>query len=192
MKPMMSPPPTGTSSSSQPRWLPAGVTRFVLRRWKKKRLVNSPISRSSARETNAASTPMPTARAAMGMTRVVVVKSPSSCERSFINSIVERYFPQRSPSDGKIQLRMLRVGLVGATGIVGQQFIVALQDHPWFQLSQLAASERPAGEAVLDMEVRSTDDLDLSQLDLVFTAIESDEARKLEPRLAEQVPVVST
>ncbi|HEY8694363.1 MAG TPA: aspartate-semialdehyde dehydrogenase, partial [Chloroflexota bacterium] len=111
---------------------------------------------------------------------------------------------------------MLRTGLVGATGIVGQQFVVALQDHPWFQLSQLAASERSAGKTyrqaltdsssgafrwycpespaaqVLDMDVRATDDLDLSQLDLVFTAIESDEALKLEPRLAEQVPVIST
>lgn len=111
---------------------------------------------------------------------------------------------------------MLRIGLVGATGIVGQQFVVALQDHPWFELTQLAASERSAGktygqaltdsssgafrwycpetpsERVLAMDVRSTDNLDLSQLDLVFTAIESDEARKLEPRLAEQVPVIST
>src|SRR5690348_2279845 len=111
---------------------------------------------------------------------------------------------------------MLRTGLVGATGIVGQQFIAALQDHPWFQLTQLAASERSAGKSlrqaltdsgsgafrwycaepaspqVLDMEVRATDDLDLGQLDVVFSAIESDEARKLEPRLAEQVPVIST
>src|SRR5579885_38500 len=111
---------------------------------------------------------------------------------------------------------MLRTGLVGATGIVGQQFVVALQNHPWFQLSQLAASERSAGksyrqaltdpgsgafrwycpetpsDAVLDMDVRATADLDLGQLDLVFTAIESDEARQLEPRLAEQVPVIST
>jgi aspartate-semialdehyde dehydrogenase len=111
---------------------------------------------------------------------------------------------------------MLRTGLVGATGIVGQQFIAALQDHPWFELSQLAASERSAGKSlraaltdagsgafrwycdepasakVLDMEVRATGDLDLGQLDLVFTAIESDEARQLEPRLAAEVPVIST
>src|SRR5437764_1452763 len=42
---------------------------------------------------------------------------------------------------------MLRTGLVGATGIVGQQFVVALQSHPWFQLTQLAASERSAGKS---------------------------------------------
>ena len=69
---------------------------------------------------------------------------------------------------------------------MGQQFVVALQDHPWFELTQLAASERSAGktygqaltdsgsgafrwycpetpsERVLGMDVRSTDDLDLS------------------------------
>jgi aspartate-semialdehyde dehydrogenase len=111
---------------------------------------------------------------------------------------------------------MLRTGLVGATGIVGQQFVAALQDHPWFQLTQLAASERSAGKTyrraltdadsgafrwycaespsaqILDLDVRATDHLDLGALDLVFTAIESDEARMLEPRLAEQVPVIST
>lgn len=30
---------------------------------------------------------------------------------------------------------MARVGIVGATGVVGQQFVVALQRHPWFELS---------------------------------------------------------
>jgi aspartate-semialdehyde dehydrogenase len=111
---------------------------------------------------------------------------------------------------------MLRAGLVGATGIVGQQFVAALQDHPWFQLTQLAASERSAGksyhqaltdassgafrwycdetpsEHVLGLEVRTADELNLDQLDLVFTAIEADEARKIEPWLAEKVPVIST
>ena len=111
---------------------------------------------------------------------------------------------------------MLRTGLVGATGIVGQQFVVALQSHPWFQLTQLAASERSAGKSyrqaltdsgsgafrwycpetpdpsVLGLDVRATEDLELRQLDLVFTAIEADEALKLEPRLAAEVPVIST
>ncbi len=111
---------------------------------------------------------------------------------------------------------MLRVGLVGATGIVGQQFVVALQQHPWFQLTQLAASQRSAGKSyrqaltdpgsgafrwycpeapaapVLDLEVRTAERLDLNSLDLVFTAIESDEALELEPKLAERLPVIST
>jgi len=46
------------------------------------------------------------------------------------------------------------VGIVGATGIAGQQFVVALQSHPWFTIERLAASERsagkPFGQALLD------------------------------------------
>ena len=40
-----------------------------------------------------------------------------------------------------------RVAVVGATGIAGQQFLVALQDHPWFEVALLAASERSAGKS---------------------------------------------
>ena len=38
----------------------------------------------------------------------------------------------------------LKAGIVGATGIAGQQFVVALQNHPWFQIARLAASVRSA------------------------------------------------
>jgi len=44
------------------------------------------------------------------------------------------------PGDRKIE-----VGLLGATGAVGQQFVRLLADHPWFQLTWLAASDRSAG-----------------------------------------------
>src|SRR5438128_446195 len=39
-----------------------------------------------------------------------------------------------------------RVAVVGATGIAGQQFLVALDRHPWFEIVKLAASERSAGK----------------------------------------------
>jgi aspartate-semialdehyde dehydrogenase len=42
--------------------------------------------------------------------------------------------------------RNLRVGIVGATGIAGQPFVVALQRHPWFTIARLAASARSAGK----------------------------------------------
>ena len=111
---------------------------------------------------------------------------------------------------------MPRVGIVGATGIVGQQFVVALQQHPWFQITWLAASERsagrPYGEAtrdpktgarrwfcdeepaahVLDLPVETVEQFDPDRVDLVFTAIESDQARELEPVLARTTPVIST
>jgi len=38
-----------------------------------------------------------------------------------------------------------RVAVVGATGIAGQQFVLALAQHPWFEIVRLAASERSAG-----------------------------------------------
>ena len=71
------------------------------------------------------------------------------------------------------------VGVVGATGMVGQRFITLLADHPWFNITSLAASARSAGkkyeeavgkkwcmdteipESVKDMIVRdSTADID--------------------------------
>src|SRR5262245_14873991 len=44
-------------------------------------------------------------------------------------------------SEGKIE-----VGVLGATGMVGQQFISRLADHPWFEVTWLGASERSEGK----------------------------------------------
>ena len=40
----------------------------------------------------------------------------------------------------------LRVGILGATGMVGQRFIALLENHPWFEVVTLAASPRSAGK----------------------------------------------
>jgi aspartate-semialdehyde dehydrogenase len=109
-----------------------------------------------------------------------------------------------------------RVAVVGATGIAGQQFLVALDRHPWFDIAKLAASERSAGKTyamavrdaktgarrwwcvepppgqVLDMIVEAGDALDLDGIDIVFSAVESDAARVLEPLYAKTVAVLST
>ena len=45
---------------------------------------------------------------------------------------------------------MLKVALIGATGAVGQEFVVALDKHPWFELVQIASSERSAGKKYVD------------------------------------------
>ena len=111
---------------------------------------------------------------------------------------------------------MIRAAIVGATGIVGQQFIVALCKHPWIKVTALAASERSAGKAykesitdpktgafrwycsepcdpeVLDLPVQNAQDLDTSNVDLIFSAIESDQALILEPKFAATKPVIST
>jgi aspartate-semialdehyde dehydrogenase len=44
----------------------------------------------------------------------------------------------------------IEVGILGATGMVGQQFIALLADHPWFRVAWLGASERSAGKAYRD------------------------------------------
>jgi len=108
-----------------------------------------------------------------------------------------------------------KVAVVGATGVAGQQFIAALQSHPWFTITALAASHRSAnksyGEAlrapngavrwycdeapdprVLGLPVVDASELDPKGVDIVFTAVESDAAREIEPRLAQHVPVFST
>src|SRR5262245_34904595 len=42
------------------------------------------------------------------------------------------------------------VGVLGATGAVGQKFVTLLEDHPWFELAELAASDRSAGKTYSD------------------------------------------
>src|SRR3989338_3199164 len=42
--------------------------------------------------------------------------------------------------------KKIPVGILGATGMVGQRFIGLLQNHPWFEIVVLAASERSAGK----------------------------------------------
>ncbi len=111
---------------------------------------------------------------------------------------------------------MIRAAIVGATGIVGQQFIVALQNHPWIKITSLAASERSAGKIykesitdpkngafrwycdepcnpeILGLSVQNAMEMDISKIDVVFSAIESDQAQILEPRFAATKPVIST
>ena len=43
-------------------------------------------------------------------------------------------------------MERIKVGILGATGMVGQRFIQLIEDHPWFEISELAASERSAGK----------------------------------------------
>lgn len=108
----------------------------------------------------------------------------------------------------------LPVAVVGATGLAGQQFLAALADHPWFELVRLAASERSAGKKFGDaireggasrwyatdplpaafesLTVENAAAMKTDGLAAVFTAVESDAARELEPRYAKDLPVFST
>lgn len=108
-----------------------------------------------------------------------------------------------------------KVAILGVTGAVGQEFVQSLDNHPWFEVTQIAASERSAGKNYLDairdtsgiinwevggeipeyiknMTVKNIDEVDVSQLDLVFSAIESGAARDIETKFAVEIPVIST
>ena len=111
-------------------------------------------------------------------------------------------------------MQRLKVGIIGATGMVGQRFITLLADHPYFEIAALVASPRSAGRAyreavdgrwklatpcpewVLDMKVVSSDDVETvgALVDFVFCAVSlsKDETRALEERYAKaEIPVVS-
>ena len=47
-------------------------------------------------------------------------------------------------------MKQIEVGILGATGMVGQQFIALLANHPWFKVEYLGASERSAGKSFTD------------------------------------------
>jgi aspartate-semialdehyde dehydrogenase len=98
------------------------------------------------------------------------------------------------------------VGILGATGMVGQRFVQLLADHPWFKVTSPAASDTSAGrlyaeacrwvlptampEAVRDLTVRPIDQaLDCP---LVFSALPSDVAGPVEEYLADSGLVVCT
>jgi len=108
----------------------------------------------------------------------------------------------------------LKVGILGATGMVGQRFVALLADHPWYDIAVLAASERSAGktyeealngrwsietpvpEKVKGMMVQNVADIDdiCSKVDFVFSALSmsKEEIRRIEEDYAKrEVPVVS-
>ena len=108
----------------------------------------------------------------------------------------------------------IKVGVLGATGMVGQRYIHLLENHPWFEVSYVAASPRSAGKAykdavknrwligsdipsaVADLIVEDANDAKkaLGKCKFVFSALEmsKDEIKALEEAYAaEGIPVVS-
>ncbi len=110
--------------------------------------------------------------------------------------------------------KKLRVGILGGTGMVGQRFISLLENHPWFEVTTIAASPRSAGktyedavgdrwkmttpmpEAVKKIVVKDvTDVADVAkEVDFCFSAVDmsKDEIRAIEEEYAKtETPVVS-
>ena len=108
-----------------------------------------------------------------------------------------------------------KVGVIGATGMVGQRFVALLENHPWFRLAVVAASPRSAGKRYEDavggrwamdtpipaqakdlILLSAQDDVEqiASQVDFVFSAVDmkKDEIKALEEEYARhECPVVS-
>ena len=108
----------------------------------------------------------------------------------------------------------LKVGILGGTGMVGQRFISLLENHPWFEVTTIAASSRSAGntyeeavggrwkmtspmpEAVKKLVVMNVNEVEAvaSKVDFVFSAVDmtKDEIKKIEEAYAKaETPVVS-
>ena len=96
---------------------------------------------------------------------------------------------------------MINVGVLGATGAVGQRFVELLSDHPWFNLTTLAASERSAGkpygkvvnwrletpfpEKIAKIKVVNIDPSAMKNVDLVFSALPAEIALDVENKFAD-------
>jgi aspartate-semialdehyde dehydrogenase len=108
--------------------------------------------------------------------------------------------------------KKMRAGILGATGMVGQQYLTLLEGHPWFEVTHLVASPQSAGkkyaEAVRgrwhmqkdlakdkgELMVYSVDNLDAAKAncDFVFSALDSPIAKEWEEQYAAAgIPVVS-
>ncbi|MBT4352749.1 aspartate-semialdehyde dehydrogenase [archaeon] len=106
----------------------------------------------------------------------------------------------------------LRVGVLGGTGMVGQNYIKLLVNHPWFEVNYVAASPRSAGksyekavsgrwqmstdipENVKEIVVKTLDDIELAKekCDFVFSALGGKLAKEYEEKYAEiGIPVIS-
>ena len=102
------------------------------------------------------------------------------------------------------------VAILGATGTVGQRFVQLLEDHPWFEISVLAASERSAGKKyreasnwkletempkeIGEMTVVKTDLKSVKEagnIDLIFSALPGDLAGPIEEEFAAEYPLIS-
>lgn len=100
-----------------------------------------------------------------------------------------------------------KVGILGATGMVGQKFVQLLSDHEWFEITTLMASERRVGkrygeevEWIVSSEVpENVKDLEMVPMDpkycdadIVFSALPSDIAREVEPKFAKEGFIVAS
>src|SRR5579859_5357687 len=105
-----------------------------------------------------------------------------------------------------IMPKRIPVGILGATGVVGQRFVQLLEHHPWFEVAWLAASDRSEGRAYKDAarwrmktplpaavaEMTVSPAQPDSAPHVIFAALDSSIAAEMEPRFAEAGHAVVT
>ena len=148
--------------------------------------------------------------------QVIIIQSPKAFQLLFFRK------RQDLPLLGDIVqcqevlfMKKYAVGVVGATGMVGQRFVTLLENHPWFQLTAVAASARSAGKtyeeavgprwamgtpmpeeakALVVMDAEADKEKMAAAVDFIFCAVDmkKDEIRALEEAYAKlECPVVS-
>jgi aspartate-semialdehyde dehydrogenase len=135
---------------------------------------------------------------------VVVIKQKFKKQRFYYHRrngiLITRYFSLGKQKTQEMT-HMINVGVLGATGAVGQRFVELLADHPWFNLSTVAASERSAGqpygkivnwrldtpfpEKIAKLKVTSTSPQAMKDVDIVFSALPADIASGVENEFAD-------
>ena len=135
---------------------------------------------------------------------------------TWIKNVRERVETRAEDKEEKdIMSEKLRVGILGATGMVGQRFISLLENHPWFEVVTVAASPRSAGktyeeavggrwkmdtpmpEGVKNLVVMNVNEVEkvAATVDFVFSAVDmsKEEIKKIEEEYAKtETPVVPT
>jgi aspartate-semialdehyde dehydrogenase len=95
--------------------------------------------------------------------------------------------------------KKIPVGVLGATGMVGQRFIQLLEKHPWFEVAWIAASERSADKQYVDAakwrmktpmpakiaKMKLSPAISRNMPKVIFAALDADIAREMEPQFAE-------
>jgi len=142
----------------------------------------------------------------MKQTQIIEVHMLNLCLRAQICMLRKEY-------DHNMEER-LKVGILGGTGMVGQRFIALLENHPWFEVTTIAASPRSAGktyeeavggrwkmttpmpEAVKNIIVKNVNEVAevAAEVDFVFSAVDmtKEEIKKIEEDYARtETPVVS-
>jgi len=101
----------------------------------------------------------------------------------------------------------IKCAIIAATGMAGQEFVDALDQHPWFDIVSLHGdstvgqpfragrkgfTSKENSPEIMDMIIQKNDEVDLDQVEVIFSALPSSVAKQVEAEFAQTTPVIST